>query len=59
MASSFRLELVVTRRQVSDEDFDDALDKLREIKTVAEARGYVLHYALAISDDTDTKDKQN
>ena len=58
MASAFRLELVVTRRTVPDTSFDDALDKLREIKAYADARGFVQHFAIAISEDTDEKEKQ-
>lgn len=59
MASAFRLELVVTRRTVPDEDFDDALDKLRDVKAFAENCGYVQHFAIAISEDADEKEKTN
>jgi hypothetical protein len=59
MASAFRLELVVTRRTVPDDDFDDALDKLRDVKAFAENCGYVQHFAIAISDDADEKEKSN
>jgi len=59
MASSFRLELIVTRRTVPDDDFDDALDKLRDVKEFAENCGYVQHFAIAISDDADGKEKTN
>jgi len=58
MASAFRLELVVTRRTVPDEDFDDALDKLRGVKAFAENCGYVQHFAIAISEDAE-KEKTN
>lgn len=58
MASAFRLELVVTRRTVPDASFDDALAKLREIKNFADARGFVMHYALNISEEADEKEKQ-
>jgi hypothetical protein len=58
MASAFRLELVVTRRTVPDEDFDEALDKLREIKAFADSRGFVMHFAIAISDDVEEGKKQ-
>jgi hypothetical protein len=58
MASAFRLELVVTRRTVPDEDFDDALDKLRDVKAFAENCGYVQHFAIAISEDVEEGKKQ-
>jgi hypothetical protein len=58
MASAFRLELVVTRRTVPDASFDDALNKLREIKAFADARGFVQHFAIAISEDIEEGKKQ-
>ena len=58
MASSFKLELIVTRRMVPDASFDDALNKLREIKAFADDRGFVLHFAIAISDDIEEGKKQ-
>jgi len=58
MASAFRLELVVTRRTVPDEDFDDALEKLRYVKAFAEKCGFVQHFAIAISEDMEGGKKQ-
>lgn len=48
MTHDFKMELVVTRAHVIDADFSGALDKLREIKTFAEARGLVVHFAIGI-----------
>lgn len=46
MTSDFRMELVVTRKNVPSASFDDALAKLREIEEFASARGMVAHYAV-------------
>ena len=48
MTHDFKMKLVVTRAHVIDADFNGALDKLREIKTFAEARGLVVHFAIGI-----------
>jgi len=48
MQQDFKLELVVTRSNVPEASFDDALAKLREIETFAAARGFIRHFAIGI-----------
>lgn len=53
------LQLVVTRAGILDADFDNALNKLREIKVFAEARGLVQGFQISVNDSVEMKKGSN
>ena len=59
MNHDLMLQLVVTRAGILDADFDEALNKLREIKAFADARGLVQGFVISINNSAEAKKGSN
>lgn len=59
MKTDLMLQLVVTRAGILDADFDEALNKLREIKAFADARGLVQGFQISINESVEVKKGSN